>query len=116
MRTRGHVVGPNTHASSCELNEICRLSGLIAFEGGRSRHPTGALRKVRAGAALFRTGSPAHALYAIRQGMLKTVRVSADGEEQIIALNTPGEVLGLEAFSAGTYASDAIAAAAGRLL
>lgn len=94
---------------SCDLNEICRLSGLIAFEGGRSRQPTGALRTVRRGAPLFRAGAPAHSLYAVRQGMLKTVQVSADGDEHILALHTPGEVLGLEAFGMGTYASDAIA-------
>ena len=58
---------------------------------------------------MFRAGDPAHSLYAVRQGLLKTVHVNADGDEQILALNTPGEVLGLEAFSAGTYANDVIA-------
>jgi len=94
---------------SCDLNEICRLSGLIAIESGRRRHHTGALRTVRAGTALFRGGGPAHSLYAIRQGMLKTIRTTADGDERILALHTPGEVLGLEAFSQGTYANDAVA-------
>lgn len=93
----------------CDLNEICRLAGLIAFEGGPRRHPTGALRSVRAGAPLFRAGTPAHSLYAVRQGMLKTVQLSAEGDERILALHMPGEVLGLDSFSAGVYASDAIA-------
>jgi CRP/FNR family transcriptional regulator, anaerobic regulatory protein len=105
---RRDAIGPIA-CRSCDLNEICRLSGLIAFDGGRGRQPTGALRAVRAGAPLFRAGAPAHSLYAVRQGMLKTVCVSADGDEHILALNTPGDVLGLEAFSTGTYASDAIA-------
>jgi CRP/FNR family transcriptional regulator len=48
-------------------------------------------------------------LYAVRQGMLKTVHVNAEGEEQILALNIPGEVLGLEAFGTSTYATTAIA-------
>ena len=79
------------------------MSGLIAFDGGRVRQQNGRLRKARAGEPLFRAGDPAHCIYAVRQGMLKTVHVNADGDEQILALNTPGEVLGLEAFSTGTY-------------
>src|SRR6187431_2413827 len=69
----------------------------------------GRMRTVRAGEPLFRTGDPAHSLWAVRQGMLKTVHVNANGDEHILELNTPGEVLGLEAFSTGTYANDAIA-------
>lgn len=94
---------------ACDLNEICRLTGLIAFEGGRCRQSTGALRTLRAGAVLFHAGAPAQALYAIRQGAIKTTRVTPAGDEQIIAFHTPGEVLGLEAFSMREHAYDAIA-------
>jgi len=48
-------------------------------------------------------------LYAVRQGMLKTVLVGTEGDEQILALNIPGEVLGLEAFSSAVYGADVIA-------
>lgn len=102
------VVGP-VGCRSCDLHEICRLGGLIAFDVGRSRQSTGALRTVPGGTHLYRAGEPGHMLYAVRQGMLKTVHVDAEGNEQILALNIPGEVLGLEAISAGTYASDVIA-------
>lgn len=101
-------IGP-VACRSCDLHEICRLSGVIAFEGGRVRQQTGRLRTVRAGEPLFRAGDPAHSLWAVRQGMLKTVHVNASGDEHILELNTPGEVLGLEAFNTGTYANDAIA-------
>jgi CRP/FNR family transcriptional regulator len=94
---------------SCDLLEICRAAGVLAFDANRSRQSTGALRTVQAGAALFRTGDPAHTVFAVRQGLLKTVRVSAEGDEQILSLHTPGEVLGLEAFVGGTHGSDVIA-------
>ena len=107
--THSHeVIGP-VGCRSCDLHEICRVGGLIAFATGRSRQSTGTLRSVPTGTHLYRAGDPAHMLYALRQGMLKTVHVSADGEEQVLALNVPGEVLGLEAFSTGTYACDVIA-------
>ena len=101
---------------SCDLHEICRLAGVLAFDASRSRQSTGSLRTVQAGTPLFRSGDPAHTVYAVRQGLLKTVRVSAEGDEQILALNTPGEVLGLEAFGAGVYSSDVIAVQIRRVL
>jgi len=94
---------------SCDLHEICRLSGLIAFNGGRGHQQTGGLRTLRAGEVLYRAGDAAHCLYAVRQGLLKTVHLDADGNEEILALNTPGEVLGLEALGNGTFANDVIA-------
>lgn len=100
---------PPVACRACDLNEICRLTGLIAFEGGRNRQFTGALRTIRSGAALFRAGMSAHALYAVRQGMIKTTRMTADGDERVVAFHAPGEVLGLEAFSMGAYACDAFA-------
>jgi CRP/FNR family transcriptional regulator len=101
-------VGP-IGCRSCDLHEICRLTGLLAFDAGRSRQSTGALRPVRAGEPLFRAGDPAHHLYAVRQGMLKSVHVSPDGDQQIVAYHTPGDVLGLESFSEGRHANDVIA-------
>jgi CRP/FNR family transcriptional regulator len=94
---------------SCDLNEVCRLSGLIALDAGRSRSATGTLRTIEPGASLFRTGAPAVAIYALRQGLLKSVRVTAEGEERVLAIHTPGDVLGLEAFGRRTYAYDVIA-------
>jgi len=91
---------------SCDLNEVCRL---IALEAGPRGQSTGGLRTVPAGAPLFRTDTPAHGIYAIRQGMLKSVRVTVEGEERILGVHTPGEVLGLEAIGLRSHAYDAIA-------
>lgn len=94
---------------SCDLNEICRLSGLIALDASRTRVATGTLRTIEPGASLFRAGAPGVAIYALRQGMLKSVRLTAEGEERVLDIHTPGDVLGLEAFGLRTYAYDVIA-------
>lgn len=94
---------------ACDLNAICRITGLLAYEGGRPRQPTGALRALRPGASLFRAGAPAHALFAIRQGTVKLTQVTPEGDERIVSFHTPGEVLGLEAFALGAYVCDATA-------
>src|SRR5690606_6962066 len=74
-----------------------------------ARQSTGALRTLEPGASLFRAGAPANSIYAVRQGMIKTVRVTAEGDEAVLDIHTPGEVLGLEGYGAGTYSCDAIA-------
>ncbi len=94
---------------NCDLNAICRLTGLIAYEEGRSRRATGAMRSLRTGATLYSAGTHATTLFAIRSGMIKRVEFTADGEERVVSFHTPGEVLGLEAFGTGTYSCDAIA-------
>lgn len=81
----------------------------MALEAGPRGQPTGALRALPAGAPLFRMGTPAHSIFAVRQGMLKKVHVSVDGEETVLGIHTPGELLGLEAFGVRSYAYDAIA-------
>jgi len=81
----------------------------MALEAGPRGQPTGALRSIPTGAPLFRMGTPAHSIFAVRQGMLKNVHVSVDGEETVLAVHTPGELVGLEAFGVRSYAYDAIA-------
>jgi CRP/FNR family transcriptional regulator, anaerobic regulatory protein len=81
----------------------------MALEAGPRGQQTGALRTVAAGEPLFRANTPAHSIFAVRQGMLKSVRVSVDGEENVVAIHTPGELLGLEAFGLRRYAYDTIA-------
>lgn len=94
---------------ACDLYEVCRLCGTIAIGEHRGVQRTGALRTLRAGTRLYRAGEPAHSLFAVRQGMLKSVDVGTDGEERIVAVNTPGDVLGTEAFAKRVYAHDVVA-------
>lgn len=81
----------------------------MALEACPRGQSSGALRTVAAGEALFRASTPAHGIFAIRQGMIKTVRVSVEGEETVLGIHTPGELLGLEAFGLRLYTYDAIA-------
>lgn len=104
----GEAAGPIA-CRACDLNEVCRLCGLIALETGAAKQSRGALRTVEPGAPLFRAGAPAHSVYAIRQGMVKAVRVTADGDETVLDTHIPGEVVGLEGLGMGTYACDTIA-------
>lgn len=94
---------------SCDLNEICRLCGLIALQTGAARQSAGTFRTFEPGAPLFRAGTPAHSIYAIRQGMVKTIRVTSEGDETVLGIHTPGEALGLEGYGLETYSCDTVA-------
>lgn len=48
-------------------------------------------------------------VFTVRQGMLKLVRVSADGRERVVRVLVPGDVAGLEALATGHYDSQAVA-------
>jgi CRP/FNR family transcriptional regulator, polysaccharide utilization system transcription regulator len=48
----------------------------------------------RRGQLIFYAGAPAHALYVVRSGRVKVFRTWRGGEEQVIRLLGPGELLG----------------------
>jgi CRP/FNR family transcriptional regulator len=61
------------------------------------------------GEYVFRTGDAFRAIHAVRSGMVKTVMVGADGQEQVLGFYLPGEVVGLNAIYPEHYPCDAIA-------
>ncbi len=63
----------------------------------------------QAGDALYEELSVALGVFTVRQGMLKLVRVSADGRERVVRVLVPGDVAGLEALATGRYGSQAVA-------
>jgi CRP/FNR family transcriptional regulator len=66
-------------------------------------------RRVKRGEPLFRAGDRFDAIYPIRVGFFKTRVTSDDGREQVTGFPMPGDILGFDAISAGTFQCDAIA-------
>jgi CRP/FNR family transcriptional regulator len=65
-------------------------------------------RRLKAGEALFRSGEPFTALYAVRAGFLKTAAVLPDGERRILAYHIMGDVIGLDAIGRGTHPTETV--------
>jgi CRP/FNR family cyclic AMP-dependent transcriptional regulator len=57
------------------------------FSGAVSRH-------LKAGEVLFFAGEPGDGCYQLKQGLLKVVVTSAQGEERILAMLAPGAIVG----------------------
>lgn len=61
------------------------------------------------GATIYREADTGHSIFTLRQGMVKLVRVTADGRLRIVRVLRPGDVVGLEALGGARYDSEAVA-------
>ena len=69
---------------------ICGLNRRIRDRVEQDR----ATHVFRRGQVIFFAGAPAHALYVVRSGRVKVFRTRRGGEEQVLRLLGPGEMLG----------------------
>lgn len=90
----------------CTLRQFCQHAGLP------QRTPGGSLGKafgISRGDSLFRAGDMHGRVYAVRSGALKTIAVTADGEEHVLGFHLPGELLGLDSLATGAHCAEAVA-------
>jgi CRP/FNR family transcriptional regulator, anaerobic regulatory protein len=113
MPAESAATAPSTKStvacSSCCLQRVCLPCGLSSRELDQFGHIVTTKRRVARGAALYRDGDAFEYLYAVRSGAFKTVGVSHHGDEKITGFHLAGELLGLEAISAGRYSYSAVA-------
>jgi CRP-like cAMP-binding protein len=88
------------HCDGCPLRPAGLFQGLPAdlrlqLETGKTSH------LLPAGHQLFDEGAPPLAVHCINAGLVKVSRLGSDGEEQIIRVLGPGEVVGYRAVLAG---------------
>jgi CRP/FNR family transcriptional regulator len=67
------------------------------------------VRQVRAGEYLHRAGDNCDAVYVVRAGFFKTVRVESNGTEQVMAFPMRGDAIGLDGVDGGKCQTDAVA-------
>ncbi len=95
--------------SNCKLRDVCMPVGLDENELNRLDQMVSVRRKIKKGHALFRSGDPFTAFYAIRVGTFKSRVVTPDGKDQVTGFQMAGEILGLEGISMDRHACDAVA-------
>ena len=61
------------------------------------------------GEKLFVAGRPLKSFFAIRTGSIKTFITTSDGDERVIGLHMPGELLGFDALAHNRYGTTAVA-------
>jgi CRP/FNR family transcriptional regulator, anaerobic regulatory protein len=76
---------------------------------GRGRSDHSPRRILQAGEHLFQAGDPGNEAFILRTGHLKSYRVYRDGEEQILGMHGPGDVLGFDALIGRPASCSAVA-------
>jgi CRP/FNR family transcriptional regulator, anaerobic regulatory protein len=95
--------------SSCNLRELCLPVGFTSPQLDQLDGMVATRRSVKRGEALFHTGEPFKAVYAVRTGFFKTCVSSEDGRDQVTGFQMAGELLGLDGISTDHHACDAVA-------
>jgi CRP/FNR family transcriptional regulator len=67
------------------------------------------VRRVKPGERLYRAGDRFDAIYVVRCGFFKTLRVDEAGSEQVLSFPMSGDVVGLDGVDSGRYTADVIA-------
>ncbi len=98
-----------TFCSTCAFSSVCLAAGYGKPELVELHYLVEHVGMFERGEHVFRTGDPFHAIYAVRQGTVKTSVVNREGHEQVLGFYLPGEVVGLNAIYPEKYPCDAIA-------
>src|SRR3546814_21067538 len=83
--------------ANCSLRQLCLPVGLGTGDLERLDDLVRRRRPLTRGDFLFRTGAPLASLYIARDGALKTLVPSEEGDLQVIGFPLPGELIGLDA-------------------
>lgn len=86
----------------CHIRHRAVFSCLDRADFALIREPIDEQRYVK-GQVLYRLGQPAKHLFTVREGIVKLVRYSDDGNERIVRLLVQGDVAGLEALIGQPY-------------
>ena len=95
--------------STCSVRELCLPAGLDLEELAQVDKMVNRRRPVRRGDYLYRAGTELQSLYAIRSGFIKSCVLHEDGREQVAGFHMTGDLLGLDAISAGRHLCDTVA-------
>ena len=99
----------NVACSNCNLRELCLPVGLSASDLERLDGLVAMRHKVRRGDALFRSGDPFEAVYAVRAGFFKTCASTEDGRDQVTGFMMAGDLMGLDGIGHDRHRCDAVA-------
>ena len=93
---------------NCGIRDMVLFADLNEQDFGMIHAPIDDLEFAQGG-VLYDSGTRAKGIFTLRRGMIKLVRLTADGRQRIVRVLRPGDVAGLEALGSGHYDCDAVA-------
>lgn len=94
---------------ACAFSSACIAAGYDKPELAELQCLVEHVGPFRAGEHVFRTGDPFRAIFAVRDGTVKTRTFDREGREQVLGFYLPGEVIGLNAIYPEHFPCDAVA-------
>ncbi|MGH1485364.1 MAG: fumarate/nitrate reduction transcriptional regulator Fnr [Cellvibrionaceae bacterium] len=95
--------------SNCRLSSLCLPLSLELDELEQIDDVILRNQPLQKGDYLYRAGDNFSSIYAVRAGCIKSVRITEEGEEQIIGFYLPGEILGMDGLNTDNHPNSAIA-------
>lgn len=93
---------------ACGIRDMVLFADLNEHDFGLIHAPIDDL-SFHEGDSLYHEGAEATSIYTLRTGVLKLVRVTADGRQRIVRILRPGDVAGMEALATDRYGTEAVA-------
>ncbi|MCG2634114.1 MAG: helix-turn-helix domain-containing protein [Gammaproteobacteria bacterium] len=88
---------------TCALRHLCLLGHLPGDDIDSLEQHIQHSQLIQRGKYLFFSGEPAHSLYAVHSGSVKTYLVDNAGNEQVIGFHLTGELIGLDGLDEGHH-------------
>lgn len=93
----------NVACNACNLTRICLPNGMLADHVRSLNDVVRRNRTLRKGDAIYLAGERFSGIFALRSGSAKLVYSDSEGQEMIVAVLLPGELLGFDGVSTGRY-------------
>ncbi|MBI1424013.1 MAG: fumarate/nitrate reduction transcriptional regulator Fnr [Gammaproteobacteria bacterium] len=91
----------------CGIYKLCMPAGLGSGDLDALDNLIKRRRPLERGQHLYESGDDFHAIFALRSGTLKTYVMTEDGEEHIVGIKMPGDLLGLSDINSPHYTRSA---------
>ena len=105
----GTTLAQDHDGANLSVRDLTRLLHIDCPDEAWLARTAFALRRVREGESLVRTGDKFHSLYVVRTGCFKTVYTDLSGSEQVLGFPMCGDLMGADGIDCGHYSSTAIA-------
>jgi len=112
LRATGRVADDGDEirfCSTCAFGAVCLERGVDKLALHELHCLVEHVGPYRPGDAVFRSGRPFDAIFAVRKGTVKTRALDLEGRELVLGFHLPGELIGLDAIHPEEYPCDAVA-------
>lgn len=89
---------------NCNLSRICIPSGMKPSEVAVLSDTVRRNRTLKKGETIYHAGDLFNGIFALKAGTAKLVHVDRSGNESIVSVMLPGELLGFDGLASGRYA------------